>query len=121
MTNDESVDDDLDRVPLVLVELGRVRKVVHLPVDADADEALPPRGLEDAVAFGLAVLDQRAEDEQSGPFRQRQDLIDDLLDGLALDLSPAGGAMGVSDAGEQQAEVIVDLGPGPDRRARVPA
>ena len=56
-----------------------------LAVDADADEALPPGGVEDPIALGLAVLDERAEDEQAGALGQGQDLVDDLLDALALD------------------------------------
>ena len=75
--------------------------------------------LEDPVALGLAVLDERAEDEQAGSLGQLQDLVDDLLDGLALDLV-AVGAVRVADAGEQQPEVVVDLGDGADGRARVP-
>ena len=85
VADDVAVDDDLDRVALVLVELRRVGDVDHLAVDADADEALPAGGLEDAVALGLAVLDERAEDEQARALGQREDLVDDLLDGLALD------------------------------------
>ena len=90
VADDVAVDDDLDRVALVLVELGRVGEVEQLAVDADADEALPAGRLEDAVALGLAVLDERAEDEQPRPLRQGQDLVDDLLDRLALDLVAVG-------------------------------
>ena len=68
--------------------------------------------------FGLAVLDERAENEQAGALGQRQDLVDDLLDGLALD-GVAVGAVRDADPREQQAEVVVDLGDGADRRPRV--
>ena len=80
VADDVAVDDDLDAVALVLVERRRLRQVVHLAVDADADEALPPGALEDPVALGLAVLDQRAEDEEARALRQGEDLVDDLLD-----------------------------------------
>ena len=60
--------------------LGASAMSYDLAVDADADEALPPGGLEDPVALGLAVLDERAEDEQPGALRQGQHLVDDLLD-----------------------------------------
>ena len=85
VADDVAVDDDLDRVALVLVERRRLGQVVHLAVDADADEALPPGALEDPVALGLAVLDERPEDEQPRALGQGEDLVDDLLDGLALD------------------------------------
>ena len=118
VADDVAVDDDLDRVALVLVELRRVGDVDDLAVDPDADEALPPGAVEDPVALGLAVLDQRAEDEQPRALRQRQDLVDDLLDGLALD-RVAVRAVRDADPREQQPQVVVDLGDGPDRRARV--
>ena len=118
VADDVAVDDDLDRVALVLVELGRIGDVDHLAVDADAHEALPAGRVEDPVALGLAVLDERAEDEQARPLRQREDLVDDLLDGLALD-GVAVGAVRDADPREQQAQVVVDLGDRADRRARV--
>ena len=103
---------------LYLSSVGASGEVVHLAVDADPDEALPPGALEDAIALGLAVLDQRSEDEQPRPLRQREDLVDDLLDRLALDRM-AVRAVRVAGPGEQQPEVVVDLGDGPDRRPRV--
>ena len=119
--DDEPVDDDLDRVALVLVEGRRIGQVVRLAVHAHAHEALLAGRLEDAVSLRLAVLDQRAEDEEPRALGHRQDLVDDLLDGLPLDLPAAGGAVRMADPGEQQTEVVVDLGDGSDRRARVPA
>ena len=80
VADDVAVDDDLDRMALVLVELGHLGDVEHLAVDPDADEALAPGAVEDPVALGLAVLDERAEDEQARALGQRQDLVDDLLD-----------------------------------------
>ena len=121
VADDEPIDDDLDRMALVLVEGRRVGEVVHLPVDADADEALPPGALEDPVALGLAVLDQRPEDEEARALRQREHLVDDLLDRLPLDLPAAGRAVRMADPGEEEPEVVVDLRDRPDRRSRVPA
>ena len=80
VADDVAVDDDLDRVALVLVEAWRVGDVDHLAIDPDADEALASGAVEDPVALGLAVLDQRAEDEQAGALGQREHLVDDLLD-----------------------------------------
>ena len=117
--DDEPVDDDLDRVALVLVERRRLREVVLLAVDPDADEALLAGALEHPVALGLAILDQRAEDEEPRALRQREHLVDDLAHRLALDLAAALGAVRMADAGEQQPHVVVDLGDRADRRARV--
>ena len=85
MADDVPVDHDLDRMALVLVELGRVGDVVQLPVDADTDEALAAGTVDDAVALGLAILDERPEDEQARALGQRQHLVHDLLHALALD------------------------------------
>ena len=119
--DDEPVDHDLDRVALVLVERGRLGQVVLGAVDSDADEALLAGALEDPVALGLAVLDQGAEDEEPRPLREGEHLVDDLADGLALDLAAAVRAVRVADAGEQEPQVVVDLGDGPDGGPRVPA
>ena len=93
-------------------------EVHRLAVHPDADEALAAGALEDPVALGLAVLDERPEDDESRPLRQGEDLVDDLLDGLALDLV-AVRAVRMADAGEEQAQVVVDLGDRADRRTRV--
>ena len=69
----------------------------------------------------LRSLTSGPEDEQPGPLRQAVDLVDDLLDGLALDLAAAGRAVRVADPGEEQPQVVVDLGDRADGRARVPA
>src|SRR5450755_799605 len=98
--DDEAIDDHLDRVPLVFVEAGCVGQVVGLAVDPDPDEALLAGRLEDAIALGLAVLDQRTEDEQAGALGQAQDLVDDLLDRLALDLPATNRAMRMADPGK---------------------
>ena len=120
-SDDEAVDDHLDGVPLVLVERRRLRQVVRLTVDADPHEALLPGRLEDPVTLGLAVLDERAQDEKPRFLRHREHLIDDLLDGLALDLAAALRAVRMTDPGKEQTKVVVDLGDRPDRRSGVPA
>ena len=100
-------------MPLVLVQRRRLREVVLLAVDTNAHEPLPPGRLEDAIALGLAVLHQRPQHEQPRALGQTQDLVDDLLHGLALDLV-AVRAVRVADAREEQAQVVVDLGHGAD-------
>ena len=61
------------------------------------------------------------EHQEAGALGQRQHLVGDLLDALARDRPSADRAVGLADPGEQQAQVVVDLG---DRRhggARVAA
>ena len=118
MADDVTVDHDLDAVALVLVERRRLGDVDHLAIDPDADEALATGALEDPIALGLAVLDQRAEDEKARALGQGQDLVHDLLNALALD-RVAVRAVGMAGPGEQQAQVVVDLGHRADRGPRV--
>src|SRR6266536_503376 len=113
VADDIAVHHDLDAVALVLVEGRRVADVDDLAVHPDPDEALLGRSFEDTVALGLAILDERPEHEQPGALRQGEDLVHDLLDGLPLD-RVAVRAMRDADPGEQEPEVVVDLGHGPD-------
>ena len=106
---------------LVLVERAHLVEVQQLAVDPHAHEPLPPRGLEHPVALGLAVLDQRPKDQQPGPVGKGLDAVHDLRHALARDLAAAHRAVRVSHAGEEQAQVVVDLRDGAHGRARVAA
>ncbi len=55
------------------------------------------------------------------PCGQGHDGVDDLLHRLLGDLPAALGAVGMADAGEEQPQVVVDLGDGAHGRARVAA
>jgi hypothetical protein len=105
----QPVHDHLDGVALVLVERGRRVEVELLPVHPHTHEALFTGRVEDAVALGLAVADDRSEDQQPRALRQGEDAVHDLLHGHAGDLM-AVGAVRMADAREQQAQVVVDLG-----------
>ncbi len=120
VADDVAVDDDLDRVALVLVERRRLGQVVLLAVDPDPHEALLAGRLEDPVALGLAVLDERPEDEQARPLRAGARTWSTICWTVWRSISWPYGAVRVADPGEQQPEVVVDLGDGADRRARVP-
>src|SRR5664280_1968665 len=119
--DDESIHHHLNRVALVLVQWPGLRQIHLLAVDADASEPSAPDLVENAVTLGLAILYDRPQDHEPRSFRQLVDLIHDLTDRLALDLATADGAMRMADAGEEQAEVVVDLRHGADRRPWVPA
>ena len=55
----------------------------------------------------------------AGAFGQRHDAVDHLADGLRGDRLTGGGAVGRADARPEEPHVIVDLGHGGDRRARI--
>ena len=119
----EAVDDDLDRVLLVagqplggLEELGDVGR---LAVDAGPDVALAGEVGEQRVVLALAAPHDRRQHLEAGAVGQLGEAVDDLLGRLALEAHAVVRAVGHADAGEEQAQVVVDLGDGADRRPRV--
>ena len=121
----EPVDDDLDLVLLVagqpLVALQELGDVDHLAVDPGTHVALAGEVLQQRVVLALAAAHDRREHLEPGALGQQQDAVDDLLRGLALQPGAVVRAVLHADAGVQQAQVVVDLGDGADRRARVAA
>ena len=81
---DQAVDDHLDGVDLVAGQLGRVRQLVDLAVDAGPGEALPGQLLEQALVLPLAAPHDRRQHLEAGAVGELQDPVDDLLRGLAL-------------------------------------
>src|SRR5579872_5211683 len=119
--DDEPVDHDLDRVLALLVEFDLLAQVADLAVDADAGVAVFDRLLEQLLILAFASAHHRREDLQTGAFRQRRDLVDDLLGALRSDGPAAVGAMRVPDSRVEQPQVIVYLGDRTDGRARIAA
>ena len=117
--HDEPVDDDFDRVLELLVEDDLVLEHLELAVDLHTREPVGAELLEDILVLAFAVADDRGVDRELRPFRKPQHLVDDRVDRLACDRPPADRAVRASDTRVQEAQVVVDLGDGADRRARV--
>ena len=115
----EAVDDHLDRVLLLLVQLGRVVEPVGLAVHPGPGEALGLQLAEELDVLALAAADDRREDLEAGALLERHHPVDDLLGGLALDRGVADRAVRAAGPCVEQAQVVVDLGDGADGRARV--
>ena len=115
----EPVDHHLDGVLLLLVELRGLVERVGLAVHPGPGEALRLELLEQLDVLPLAAADHRCEHLEPLALLQREHLVDDLLGRLPLDRGAAGGAVRPAGAGVEQAEVVVDLGDGADRGARV--
>jgi hypothetical protein len=64
---------------------------------------------EDGTVMALAAPHHGAQDHDAGALREGEDGLDDLLGALLLDLPAAAGAVGDPGAGEEQAEIVVDL------------
>jgi hypothetical protein len=117
------VDDDLDVVLLVALEVAGRGLVDRLDdaVETHAGEALLLEVREQLAVLALAAAHDRRQQQRAGARVAGHEPLDDLGGRLALDRAAAHGAVRLAGAGEQQAQVVVDLGDGPDRRARVVA
>ena len=82
---------------------------MNLAVHAHADIALLAGVLEYLNVLALFAADDRREDLDARFFLQRHQPVDDLVDGLLVDLLAAFRAVRRADARPQQAHIVVDL------------
>ena len=111
--------DHLDVVVLVAVYLHAARDLHQLAVDADVQVSLAAHRLEELAVVALAASHQGGEDEYALGGILVEDHVDDALLGVFHHLLAGGVAVGAAGAGEEQAQVVVDLGGRPDGRARI--
>ena len=114
----QAVDHHVDRVLLLLVEVGQLAARSRCAVDADADEALLGHLRQLLLVLPLLAAHVGGVEHQAGVGRQQHDAVDHLLHGLRADDVAALGAVRHADAGEEQAQVVVNLGHRAHRRAR---
>jgi hypothetical protein len=115
----QTVEHDLDVVFLLLVEVDVLLERVHLGIHPYPREAGAARFLEKCLVLPFPIAHQRRQYRKAGPFRKPGELVDDLLRGLSRH-RPATAMTGEPpDSGEEDTEVVVDLGDGADGGARV--
>ena len=120
LAHHDAVDHDLDVVAVLLLQADLlVAELADLAVDAHAREALAAQVLKELGVLSLAVKDHGGEHEGAAPLGALEDLVGNLVGGLARDGSPALGAVRSADAGKEQTQVVVDLRHGAHRRAGV--
>ena len=119
LAHHEPVDDERDVVLVLLVEVEVLVQPADLAVDLHARVALRPQLLEELPVLALSAAHQRRHDHEARPLGKLHDLVDDLLRRLPGDRTAADVAVGMADARPEQAQVVVDLGDGADRRPRV--
>ena len=116
----DPVDHDLDRVLPFLVEIRHHRvEGENLAIDAHPKKSLPLERLEVLAVLSLAPFHQRGQHLHALPGEPLEHAGHDLVDRLPGDLTAALVAVLATDAGEEEAEVVVDLGSGGDGGARV--
>ncbi len=116
---DQPVHHRFDRVLPLLVETDVVLESDHRAVHARPGEAGAPDGLEDILMLALASIDERGQDEELPAFLERGELGHDLLRRLRLHVASALGAGKMTDAREEDAEIVVNLRHRPDGGARI--
>ena len=99
------------------IDLGR--QVVDLSVDANPRETLRCEIGQQLFVGALPAAHDGSEHLEPGAFGHPQDAIDDLLRGLTYEAFAGLGIMGNSHPGEEQPEVVVDLGDRSHGGARV--
>ena len=105
---------------LALVERWGFGQVDDFAVDAGT-KALLIKLIQQILKFSFAASHDGGHDGDALAGAKLQDALDDLVGGLAGDGSAAVGAVGSSNRGVEQAEVVVDLGDGADGGARAAA
>ena len=119
--DDQPIDDDVDGVIAAAIELDVLVERSELAVDARLGEAALAQRLQLLLELALAAADDRRQHVDAGVGRIEHHQIENPLERLRRDLAAAVVAVRHADVGEQQAEVVVDLGDRADRRARVRA
>ena len=115
----QPVDDDRDVVFELLVEDDLLVEPAQLAVDLGPRVALEAHLLQQLPVLAFAPAHHRRHHHEFGALLEGHQPVDDLLLGLAGDLRAALGTVRHADPRPEQAQVVVDLGHGADRRARV--
>ncbi|EHM55487.1 hypothetical protein HMPREF9080_00720 [Cardiobacterium valvarum F0432] len=116
---DEAVNDDANIVFAPPVNGGQGVKVVGFAVDTRAHEALLADVLQQFAVFALPALHQRCDQHPAAFWREGEDAVHHLAYRLRVQLDAVFRAARNADAGEEQAQVVVDFGDGADGGARV--
>ena len=118
-THDDAVHHHVDVVRKLLVEHRRFGELMERAVDLDPLKTLLEVFGKLFAVLALAAAHHRRQQVKPGAFVQRQHPVDHLADGLAFDRQAGRRRVGHAGARPEQAHVVVDLGDGRHRRARV--
>ena len=105
LTDHDAVDHDLDIVLELLVQIDRIVERAHFTVDTHAAKALGAKILKQFGVLAFSPAHHRCQHKRAAALPRRQDLVGNLV--------------GRAHTGEQQAQIVINLGYGANRRARV--
>ena len=117
LANHDAVDHDLDIVLEFLIQIDRGIKRANLAVDTHAAKALGAKVLKQLGVLAFSPAHHRCQHKRAAALPRRQDLIGDLVGRLALNDAAAFGTVRGAHTGETQ--IVINLGYGANRRARV--
>ena len=115
----QAVHHDFDGVLTGLRKFDIVGQLAHLAVDQCTGVTVGTQQFEHVHKFTLTTFDHGRKNLESCAFRLGKQGIHDLLRGLRLHQLTAFGAMRYAGTREQQSQIIIDLGDGADRGARI--
>ncbi len=117
--DDEAVDHHGEVVLALLVEVDVLVQIADHAVDAGAREPSLARVGQHFLVLALALLDQGCQQSELGALGQLGELLGDLLRALLAHPPAADGAVLLAHGRVEHAQIVVDLGDGPDGGAGV--
>ena len=119
LANHDAIDHDLDIVLELLVQIDRIVERAHFTVDTHAAKALGAKVLKQFGVLAFSPAYHRCQHKRAAALPRRQDLVGNLIGRLTLNDTAAFGTVRGAHTGEQQAQIVINLGYGANRRARV--
>ena len=113
-SNDQPVDEDRDIVVSTAFELEVLFESPYPSIDPDLHEPLGPQGGEVLLELALAAAHDRGQHVDALVGGTAQHHLDDAVDRLRRNRPVTLRTVRHADVGEQQAQVVVDLGDGAD-------
>ena len=120
-TDDQTVHDQLNRVPFFLIKLRCFINIVDFPVHAHTHKTGFSRIIQHLPMLALLGADHRREHLETGALRILLHGIDHFVDGLLTDLTSAVRAVRDSGPRPEQTVIVMDLRHRADGRTRVSA
>src|SRR5216684_39497 len=117
--DNQAVNHHLDSMFFLFIQVNFIAQVINFAIHAHAHIARTAHILKDIFILALASLHKWSKQHNARIFRESEHRIDNLLDGLLAYLAPAFRAVGMADTRVQQSHIIINLGHGPNRRARI--
>ena len=105
----QTIHHQLDGVLFVLLGLNVLRQVIEDAVHPNPGKALLPGILQHLLVLALLAPDHRRENQKPGALPQGLHPVHNLVDGLAVDLLAALGAVGYTHPGPQQPQIVIDF------------